>query len=359
MKRRKWFRYVGQLVLMGFLMGFLGWVGYPDVQLTERPADVVFTVLREIPLRAPGSRPLLSVTDVGILKGGGLAVADGKGHCVHLFDAEGAWIGAFGQVGDGPGEFRTLSGLLVDRKGDIYTSDASLDRITVWDSSGQYIRDFSCTAGVGRMVWAGSDSTAIATLVATAPDVECVAIYDLKGRLVRKFGKMSAQLKRLWMKLGFPLAGGGIASADGLRIVIFHRAVYELRLYTLSGRFLRPIQTPRNSPYKPITEAPTPGDMRSVRQWEKTWTRLSSVAIVPGDFLLVEMLDMAQDPPSFLVDVIGPDGDAVYTGVPVDFLILRADKTGRVVCVQERQPSSPGEWSRYTLTLRRLDLARE
>ncbi len=316
----------------------------------------IFPLVRRIRLSTSEQRPILSVSALSFLPNGNLVVADGKAHCVHVFDKCGARLRSFGIVGDGPGEFRNLVDVLVDEKGLIFTMDAGNDRITIWDSTGQYLRDFPCRRGVGRALWLGAKKDRIATLVSTAPRGPAVVVYDRDGKVTSAFGEMSDEVERLWRMLGFPLAGGGIAAVNDTTVLIFHRAVYELRVYSASGELLRVLRKPNRSAFRPILEGPRPGDMRSVRRWERKWTRLSSVAVVPPGLVVVEMLDMSNGNERFLADILRLDGQAVRTAVEVPGLTKGVEGNGHIVFVEKLAPEDPAALPQFVVSLRVLNL---
>jgi len=60
---------------------------------------------------------------------GGIYVADTELGCIKKFDKRGTYLGSFGSVGYGPGQFRYPCGLLLDGKGNLYVCDRGNSRI--------------------------------------------------------------------------------------------------------------------------------------------------------------------------------------------------------------------------------------
>jgi hypothetical protein len=75
-------------------------------------------------------------TNVAVDKDGNLYVADTLNDRVEVFDAEGAFIRAFGKNGDGPGEFTRPKGIAIDCDGHVWVADANLNRLQVFTPEG-------------------------------------------------------------------------------------------------------------------------------------------------------------------------------------------------------------------------------
>jgi sugar lactone lactonase YvrE len=86
-------------------------------------------------LTAPGD--FSSPTNVAVDKDGNLFVADTLNDRVEEFDADGAYIRAFGKNGDGPGDFARPKGIAVDCDGHVWVADAMLNRLQVFTPEGE------------------------------------------------------------------------------------------------------------------------------------------------------------------------------------------------------------------------------
>ncbi|MDE2980962.1 MAG: hypothetical protein OXU74_07175 [Gemmatimonadota bacterium] len=90
-----------------------------------------------------GATLLSDVRDVEVLSGGRVAVIDGSGNAILLFDAAGEHIATWGGTGDGPGEFRYLEWLASLPSDSLAAGDGGLRRVTVFDSEGAFARSFA------------------------------------------------------------------------------------------------------------------------------------------------------------------------------------------------------------------------
>ncbi|WP_419941222.1 6-bladed beta-propeller [Candidatus Palauibacter sp.] len=80
---------------------------------------------------------------VGVAHGpdGSIAVADRLLAQITVLSADGTVLVAMGREGDGPGEFRSLSGLVVDREGRLVVFDDSHQRLSEWTFDGTLVGD--------------------------------------------------------------------------------------------------------------------------------------------------------------------------------------------------------------------------
>lgn len=99
------------------------------------------------------------------LADGGILVADAADLTVRRFSASGEAIGTSGREGGGPGEFRYLSGLWQCAPDSVFVWDPVLNRISVLNGTGTYIREFQVPSGQIRC----SRSGVLTALVASGP----------------------------------------------------------------------------------------------------------------------------------------------------------------------------------------------
>jgi DNA-binding beta-propeller fold protein YncE len=75
-------------------------------------------------------------TNVAVDKDGNLYVTDTLNDRVEEFDADGAFIRAFGKNGDGPGDFTRPKGIAIDCDGHVWVADANMNRVQVFTPEG-------------------------------------------------------------------------------------------------------------------------------------------------------------------------------------------------------------------------------
>ena len=96
-----------------------------------------------------GAAAVLSdVRDVGVLSRGRVAVANGSGNDILVFDAVGEHVATLGGTGDGPGEFRRIEWLASLHPDSLAAGDGRLRRVAIFDSDGGFARSFATASAV-------------------------------------------------------------------------------------------------------------------------------------------------------------------------------------------------------------------
>lgn len=88
-------------------------------------------------LMSPGD--FSTPTHVAIDSDGNIFVTDTLNNRVEMFDSDGNFIREFGKAGDGPGRFGRPKGIAVDPDGHVWVADALLQRVQVFDQEGRLL----------------------------------------------------------------------------------------------------------------------------------------------------------------------------------------------------------------------------
>src|SRR5260370_25244426 len=62
---------------------------------------------------------------------------------VRKYSKDGDWVKSWGEPGTGPGQFRTVHAIAIDRNDNVYVGDRSNHRVQVFDTDGKFLRMFS------------------------------------------------------------------------------------------------------------------------------------------------------------------------------------------------------------------------
>jgi hypothetical protein len=107
-------------------------------------------------------------TDVAFDSKGNIYITDGYINSrVVKYDMNGYYELSFGEPGTGPGQFRTVHSIAIDKSDNIYVGDRGNARVQVFDSNGKFVRMFS----VATPIAAGSR----AVFEPTPPDLTKVS----------------------------------------------------------------------------------------------------------------------------------------------------------------------------------------
>ncbi|MBW3570585.1 MAG: 6-bladed beta-propeller [Gemmatimonadetes bacterium] len=97
-------------------------------------------VVADAPIaETPASDPLVFPAALETDAAGTLYVLDAASQRVHVFDAQGRHLRAFGRAGGGPGEFKQPMGMAVAPDGALWVVDPGSMRYTVFDESGAVV----------------------------------------------------------------------------------------------------------------------------------------------------------------------------------------------------------------------------
>ena len=137
---------------------------------------------------APGS--LVWPTDIALDKDENLYVTDEWLQRVAMFTKDGEWIGAWGVVGQGDGEFDKPSGITVDADDNIYLVDTGNHRVQKFTKDGQFLAKFG-GFGTGdgelNMPW-GLDIDSNGDIFVADWRNDRVQKFSPAGKFMMKFG---------------------------------------------------------------------------------------------------------------------------------------------------------------------------
>ncbi len=89
------------------------------------------------------------VVGAAFLPNGTIVVADAGRKSIHRFDTSGKYLGSTGREGKGPGEFDDLLSMRACSDGTLLAFDFALNRISMFDIKGAYVRAITPPRGEG------------------------------------------------------------------------------------------------------------------------------------------------------------------------------------------------------------------
>lgn len=180
------------------------------------------TQLNSLPLDGNLDNP----EGVALFPTGGGVVADNDEHRVALFDQSGAFTGAFGTLGTGPGEMAGPTGVAIAGNGTILVADTLNNRVQYFTSAGQFLGEFG-TVGDGPGQFDEPIGIAVlpnGIILVTDRQNERVCLFSdpdfvvLPTATARKKPKIQTQKSRFTLR-GTATAGFGTA-VDGVFVKV-------------------------------------------------------------------------------------------------------------------------------------------
>ncbi|MDR0787911.1 MAG: peptidyl-alpha-hydroxyglycine alpha-amidating lyase family protein [Gemmatimonadota bacterium] len=139
-------------------------------------------------------------TDVAWDAAGNIYVADGySGNSrIAKYDREGRWIKNWGTRGSEQGQFNSIRGIAIDARGQVYVADHDNNRIQVFDTDGNFIRQIG-NVGAPSAICITPGSTQYLYVSDSNPqnDMEYVGGFiklDLNGRVLGRFGSVGKHI---------------------------------------------------------------------------------------------------------------------------------------------------------------------
>jgi NHL repeat len=128
-------------------------------------------------------------TDVAFFPDGSFVVTDGYNNSrVVKFDANGAFLKAWGTNGSAAGQFRVPHGVAIDSRRRVYVADRDNERVQVFDENGGYLDEWPNIRGVVCVM--ATEDEAVWALTGTT---NRLLKYDLKGHLLTYWGTANIQ----------------------------------------------------------------------------------------------------------------------------------------------------------------------
>lgn len=153
----------------------------------------------------PFNRP----TAVALSSSGEFYVSDGYGNArVHKFSPDGTLLFSWGEPGTGPGEFRQLHSVKVDKEERVWVCDRDNSRIQIFDDRGEFISEFADVGGQPSDLFFGNDGL-VYVAVKSGARPHGVSIFTMGGELLARWGETGADTTMFWNPHAIAVDSGG------------------------------------------------------------------------------------------------------------------------------------------------------
>jgi len=177
-----------------------------------------------------------------------VVVFDGGNMCFYVFNKDGKFVRKFGKVGQGPGEYMSISALEIDNEGYIYILDTDNMRFTYFTSLGKYIYSFRLNKMIRpnrptfRFRFFINEIDGNKEILFNFPETDYyISIYSLKGELLKEIGQIqdfkkyfpnNHPLTNYVFAVGYPFVD------NSGKYCIILEMLFDIRKYDSKGIFL-------------------------------------------------------------------------------------------------------------------------
>jgi len=232
-KKRKVYNFM-VVIFLGISTAF-GYMFYTDTEVTSIPAMVN-------PVGPPtfsrmlyggfGEDAMLKAMDVNIINGK-IYVSDAKSKRIQVFEQNGTAAAKFGTEGDGPGEFNFPYGIAGDSENNLYVADLYNGSISVFDSSGKFLRYFAEKNPKDTVIDSPGGLRIVGDKLYVTEIKRCkVYVFDLNGKKLMEVGTGGMQPGQL------RAPNAVIADTEG-NIYVSDTGNQRVQIFDKTGKFLR------------------------------------------------------------------------------------------------------------------------
>lgn len=213
---------------------------------------------------------LFRVVGATRLPDGRIVIANAGSHELRLYDSSGGHLVSVGGEGEGPGEFRSLAALHRFGGDSLFAYDQRLDRLSVFDGGGHYVRSFTleqvAEVGAHPLVPLGDDRLlAVTRSLFRAGDSEtglisdsaAILVFSMDGAVRDTIGRFPTSERFIWtdgrmvMGVPYPFARTAMYEAGDGHIYFGWSGSYEIRAYSWDGLLERIVRRPGTE--RPVT----------------------------------------------------------------------------------------------------------
>lgn len=110
----------------------------------DQPSDTGYVPEQGLPSIKRGGPPFNRPTGVALSPSGEVYVSDGYGNArVHKFSPDGRLLISWGEPGTGPGQFRLVHNVWLDKEQHLWICDRENNRIQIFDTNGKFLTQWT------------------------------------------------------------------------------------------------------------------------------------------------------------------------------------------------------------------------
>jgi DNA-binding beta-propeller fold protein YncE len=161
-------------------------------------------------------------SDMAIGPNGDIYVSDGYANSrVMRFNSRGKYKQDWGTSGDGPGQFKLVHNIAINKDGKVYVADRTNERLQIFDADGKFLDEWK---HVGKVYGLYIDCQSRVYITDGASNN--VYVTDEHGKILTMFGKIGDGAGEFKMCHSITVDEDGkiyVTEGDGMRIQVFER----------------------------------------------------------------------------------------------------------------------------------------
>lgn len=287
-------------------------------------------------LQTPADIYVLSTTTVRIDLRGYIYIVDSKGYCIHIFSDKGQWIRSFGQRGQGPKEFKSPKNLVLTPDGKILVADAGNQRLSVWDTTGNFIKIIPLKRAPQELFLIGDNRIATMSF-----GQGLFYFYDYEGNYLFNIGKWRDLQEQFLQKYRIPIHGGSSSVDNYGNFYFAFVGKYLIRKYDSSGKLL--LEFGRKAPfYREPPEPPAEISPKSIQKWQESWTPVFKVLATQEDLILVQIRTYKKDSQAYdsMIDIYDLNGKLITGSLQTIFRLETQSPDGFLYFIELPVPEN-------------------
>jgi len=264
--------------------------------------DSIFVKTNEVILNADAQHVISSIRNMCVTNDN-YVINDVQGKQILVFDKKGKFSSSIGNIGSGPGEFKSPYDIALNSKGELLVLDPSNRRISVFQRDGSFLNSYNVK--LGSRISKDHKGGFYLYNAGEAPfsGIDILYHYNDDGSFKKAFCPVFS---------AYPMIGGNITIDTQGNLFVIHPSVYLIKKFSPNGHFIKDIgQAPKI--YKPI-EIPK-GQFPQNEDFE-SYTPLTKVLVL-NNLVIVELY--RAKPQKRWLDIYDTEGNLIKNGIEVDF----------------------------------------
>jgi len=204
-----------------------------EAEFAEEVFHVDTTIL-SLPIKFDGGE----IISIMVTHNNSIVVSYFRTPAVQLFDKQGKFLKQIGGKGQGPGEFQ-MPWFITECQNQIIVGEHGANRFNIFNINGEFRRAFRLDHWIIVDGLCTADSLIVINDVTGAryKKENNIYLYNLRGKMIKKFGELSNVGKKLW-KLNYYTWSPHVAYYNGF---IFHANYcdYYIWKYNLKGELIK------------------------------------------------------------------------------------------------------------------------